>query len=83
MSNSAEEFIDKKVKVVFEPMITKCLIDKPDEPVNMILKEILFMIEYLEKLQGTFCKSGEKLELEKLRKEMKRYKKKVKFTFLI
>lgn len=34
MSNSAEEFIDKRVKPVFEQMITKCLIDKPGEPVN-------------------------------------------------
>jgi hypothetical protein len=35
------------------------------------------MIEYLDKLQGTYVKSGEKNELEKLRKEMKRYKNKV------
>jgi hypothetical protein len=33
MSHSAEEFIEKKVKPVFEPMITKCLMDKPEEPV--------------------------------------------------
>ena len=37
MSSSAEEFIEKKVKVVFEPMITKCIIDKPKEPVNIKL----------------------------------------------
>jgi len=43
--------------------------DKPEEP-------ILYMIEYLDKLQGTYVKSGEKNELEKLRKEMKRYKNK-------
>jgi hypothetical protein len=36
MSNSAEEFIDKRVKPVFEQMITKCLIDKPEEPVLVL-----------------------------------------------
>ncbi len=35
MSNlSPEEFINKKVKIVFEPMITQILVDKPRDPVN-------------------------------------------------
>jgi hypothetical protein len=35
MSNlSPEEFINKKVKIVFEPMITQILVDKPKDPVN-------------------------------------------------
>ena len=82
MSNSAEQFIEKKVKNVFEPMITKCLIDKPDEPVNIFIIKIIYMIEYLEKLQGTYCKSGEKQELEQLRKEMKKYKKLVPYEII-
>lgn len=35
MSNlSPEEFINKKVKIVFEPIITQILVDKPKDPVN-------------------------------------------------
>ncbi len=37
MSNfTPEEFIDKKVKIIFEPMITQMLIDKPGDPVSNI-----------------------------------------------
>ena len=35
MSNfSPEELINKKVKIVFEPMITQILMDKPKDPVK-------------------------------------------------
>jgi hypothetical protein len=37
MSNlPPEEFINKKVKIIFEPMISQMLIDKPSDPVNSI-----------------------------------------------
>ena len=31
----AEEFLNEKVRVVFDPMISKILLEKPDEPVNI------------------------------------------------
>ena len=31
----AEEYLNEKVRVVFEPMISKMLLEKPDEPVNL------------------------------------------------
>ena len=35
MSNlTPEDFIDKKVKIIFEPMITQMLIEKPGDPVS-------------------------------------------------
>jgi hypothetical protein len=34
---SCEEFLNEKVRNVFEPMISKILIDKPEEPVNLNL----------------------------------------------
>jgi hypothetical protein len=35
MSNlNPEEFLNKKVKIVFEPMISSMLVDKPKDPVN-------------------------------------------------
>ncbi len=35
MSNNipAEEFLNGKVRIIFEPMIAKLLIEKPDNPV--------------------------------------------------
>jgi len=33
---SSEEFLNEKVRVVFEPMISKILLEKPEEPVYNI-----------------------------------------------
>lgn len=30
---SAEEFLNNKVKIIFEPMIAKLLLEKPEDPV--------------------------------------------------
>lgn len=30
---SCEEFLNEKVRVIFEPMISKILLEKPEEPV--------------------------------------------------
>jgi hypothetical protein len=35
-SLSCEDFLNEKVKVIFEPMISKLLLEKPDEPVKII-----------------------------------------------
>jgi hypothetical protein len=32
---SAEEFLNKKVKIIYDPMIAQILIDKPKEPVRI------------------------------------------------
>ena len=34
-SFSPEEFLNKRVKIVFEPMISRILLDKPKDPVRM------------------------------------------------
>ena len=34
MSLKPEEFLDRRVRCIFEPMITAALIEKPKEPVN-------------------------------------------------
>jgi hypothetical protein len=31
---SPEEFVNKKVKILFEPMVTQILVDKPKDPVK-------------------------------------------------
>ena len=37
MSNfSPEEFLNKRVKIIFEPMISRILVDKPKDPVGLI-----------------------------------------------
>ena len=36
MSSKAEDYLDKKVRCIFEPMISALLMDKPKEPVNII-----------------------------------------------
>jgi hypothetical protein len=37
MSNfSPEEFLNKRVKIIFEPIISRILVDKPKDPVRFI-----------------------------------------------
>ena len=39
MSNStAEEYLEKKVRGIIEPMVSSLLMDKPKEPVSDIIK---------------------------------------------
>lgn len=33
---SPEEFLNKKVKIVFEPLVTQILVEKPKDPVSCI-----------------------------------------------
>lgn len=33
----AEEFLNGKVRIIFEPMISKLLLEKPDDPVFYLL----------------------------------------------
>lgn len=68
-----EDYLDKKVRGIIEPMLTQAAIDQPKEPV-------LFMIEWLQNLQGKTSnrKNMEKEELNNLRKEIANLKKKLK-----
>jgi hypothetical protein len=36
MSVRPEEYLDKKVRCIFEPMVSSLLIDKPKEPVKIL-----------------------------------------------
>ena len=68
---SQEELaIKDKIKPILEQMVYYMVIDRPQNPVN-------FMIEHLQKL-GKYTSNGltvdEKLELETLRKEIKKYR---------
>jgi hypothetical protein len=74
MSNqlSDDEYLTKNVRVLVEPLIATILREKPAEP-------ILFMIDWLEKIAGQ-SSSGhntEREELNALKKEVKKFKKKV------
>jgi hypothetical protein len=66
----AEEFLDKKVRGLIEPMVSSLLAENPKEPV-------LFMIEWLQNFSGLKSNGPnmERTELETLRKEMSKYKK--------
>lgn len=33
-SSTPDEFLNKKVKIIYEPLITQILVDKPQEPVK-------------------------------------------------
>ena len=68
-----EEYLDKKVRAIIEPMLTQAAIEQPKEP-------ILFMIEWLQNLQGksSLGKNMEKEELQNLRREINRFKKQFK-----
>lgn len=35
MSFKPEEYLEKKVRCIFEPMVSALLMDKPKEPVNL------------------------------------------------
>lgn len=87
---SCEEFLNEKVKVIFEPMISKLLLEKPEEPVNNIKNykilnfQIPYMIDFLGKFSGKNNNENmEREELKNLRKEVAKLKKKVKFTIKI
>lgn len=67
-----EDYLEKKLRCLVEPMITSLLTEKPHEP-------ILFMIEWLQNFSGVGNMSGinsERAELHFLRKEMAKYSKK-------
>lgn len=65
-----EDYLDKKVRGIIEPMLTQAAIEQPKEPV-------LFMIEWLQNLQGksSNAKNMEKEDLKNLRKEIANLKK--------
>ena len=71
MSN-AEEYLEKKVRGIIEPMVSQIIVDQPKEP-------MLYMIEWLQNLQGKNLHQHlnmEKIELKNLRKEVKNFKQK-------
>jgi hypothetical protein len=37
MSGNAEEYLEKKVRGIIEPMVSALLIDRPKEPVNKFI----------------------------------------------
>lgn len=68
---SNEEYLDKKIRCLIEPLITSLLVEKPKEP-------ILFMIEWLQNYSGvknTNSVNAERAELQFLRKEMVKHNK--------
>ena len=76
---TAEEFLQKKVRGIIEPMVSALLMEKPKEPVSIDIKiQIIFMIEWLQNFSGlkSMGPNMERIELENLRKEMAKYKKK-------
>ena len=71
-NQTAEEYLERKVRGIIEPMVSQIIVDQPKEP-------MLYMIEWLQNLQGKKLHSHlnmEKTELGNLRKEMKKYKEK-------
>lgn len=70
-NSSAEEYLEKKVRGIIEPMVSALLMERPKEP-------MLFMIEWLQNFSGlkSIGPNMERIELENLRKEMAKYKKK-------
>ena len=71
MSNTnAEEYLEKKVRGIIEPMVSQIIVDQPKEP-------MIYMIEWLQNLQGKNLHQHlnmEKIELKNLRKEVKKFK---------
>ena len=68
----AEEYLEKKVRGIIEPMVSQIIVDQPKNP-------MIYMIEWLQNLQGKNLNkymNMEKMELKNLRKEMKKYKEK-------
>jgi hypothetical protein len=71
-NQNAEEYLEKKVRGIIEPMVSQIIVDQPKEP-------MLYMIEWLQNLQGKKLHSHlnmEKTELNNLRREMKKYREK-------
>lgn len=69
---SSEEYLNKKLRPIFNAMTESIIREHPKEPV-------VFMINWLHNYNGrnsVFDISAEKCELYELRKEMKKYKKK-------
>jgi len=66
----AEEYLQKNVRGILQPMVSAVLLEKPKDP-------ILFMIRWLQNYSGiqSIGENIEQTELENLRKEVKRYKK--------
>jgi cAMP-dependent protein kinase regulator len=70
MANTDEEYLENKARNIIEPLVNAVLTEKPQDI-------FLYMIDYLQKLQGKSVNSFnmEREELSNLRKELKRYKK--------
>ncbi len=70
MANTDEEYLELKARNIIEPLVNSVLTEKPQDI-------FLYMIDYLQKLQGKNVGSFnmEREELSNLRKELKRYKK--------
>lgn len=71
-NQNAEEYLEKRVRGIIEPMVSQIIVDQPKEP-------MLYMIEWLQNLQGKKLhghQNMEKTELQNLRKEMKKYREK-------
>ena len=64
-----DDYLEKKVRRIIEPMLIQAAIDQPKEP-------FIYMIEWLQDLQGkkSFTKNMELEELINLRKEVANYK---------
>lgn len=85
MSNdlSNEEYLERKLRCLIEPLVTSLLMEKPQEPVSNkpFIFKILFMIDWLQNFSGIGNISEvntERAELHFLRKEMKKYAKRFK-----
>lgn len=81
----AEEYLNEKVRPIFDSIIVKVILEKPNDPVRIILwkfkinfKKIPFIFDYLSKLSGkNISQNMEREELNNLRKQVKVLKKKV------
>ena len=68
-----ENYLNDKVRGIVEPMINSLLTTCPEEPMRYMLT---WLINYTH--GQSFTINGEREELERLRKEVRRYKKKLK-----
>jgi hypothetical protein len=47
MSGNAEEYLEKKVRGIIEPMVSALLLDRPKEPVNNCYKNNILTLKNL------------------------------------
>lgn len=73
----AEDYLEKNIRSIVEPLVTSLVMEKPKDPVNSFFNnQIRFMIEYLESLRkdDKDTENLQRQELETLRKEVKQMK---------